>query len=354
MNYYDKIDGLRFVAIFLVIIEHFAGFLGKFISAGYYGVDLFFVISGFLITTILLKPNEKSFKTNYLNFIGRRTLRIFPLYYLTVLLLWIVNIDTVREQLVWVLTYTFNYAIKINSVNDNSPIIHFWSLSVEEQFYIFWPILIISLKKYPRVLISLTLAFIIVGYSQMVFNIFPELSKFNYVSLLTRSASLCMGALGAIISLNPELISLDFLKKKWLEYVLVFITIFSLIIKTRYQPLILGFSSLYFVLKAAHFDFAINIINQFLKNKHIVKIGTVAYGIYIFHLPLAYLLTKYVFNVFWLKIDFASWGEYSYLHYHSWIIKFPIYSVLTYLLALFSFKYIESPILKLKDKFFKY
>jgi peptidoglycan/LPS O-acetylase OafA/YrhL len=72
INYYRKIDGLRFIAILFVMIEHFASFLAKYISAGYYGVDLFFVISGFLVIGILLKPNEGSFKKNYLNFLGRR------------------------------------------------------------------------------------------------------------------------------------------------------------------------------------------------------------------------------------------------------------------------------------------
>jgi peptidoglycan/LPS O-acetylase OafA/YrhL len=72
INYYRKIDGLRFIAILFVMIEHFASFLAKYISAGYYGVDLFFVISGFLITGILLKPNVGSFKKNYLKFLWRR------------------------------------------------------------------------------------------------------------------------------------------------------------------------------------------------------------------------------------------------------------------------------------------
>ena len=83
MKHYKQLDGLRFIAVSLVLVEHFATFLGRHISAGYYGVDLFFVISGFLITNILLRSNE-SFGKTYKNFIGRRTLRIFPIYYLTI------------------------------------------------------------------------------------------------------------------------------------------------------------------------------------------------------------------------------------------------------------------------------
>ena len=111
MKYYERIDGLRFIAIFLVLLEHFAMYIGRPLYAGFYGVDLFFVISGFLVTTVLLKSNERSFKENYKRFIGRRTLRIFPIYYLTILLLWIFGLTIVRQNLPYLLTYTFNYAI---------------------------------------------------------------------------------------------------------------------------------------------------------------------------------------------------------------------------------------------------
>ena len=81
MKRIDQVDGLRFIAVVFVLIEHFASIIGKYISAGYYGVDLFFVISGFLITGILLN-SKGTFGSVYKKFIGRRTLRIFPLYYL--------------------------------------------------------------------------------------------------------------------------------------------------------------------------------------------------------------------------------------------------------------------------------
>jgi peptidoglycan/LPS O-acetylase OafA/YrhL len=80
MKYLVRIDGLRFDAIALVLIQYFAAGIGKHFSARFYGVDLFFVISGFLTTSILIKANDKGFKRNYINFIVRRTLRIFPIY----------------------------------------------------------------------------------------------------------------------------------------------------------------------------------------------------------------------------------------------------------------------------------
>ncbi len=143
MKHFKQLDGLRFVAVFLVLIIHFATIIGMHFSAGYYGVELFFVISGFLITTILLKT-EEPFGIAYKKFIGRRTLRIFPIYYLTIFILFIIGNKYVHEYLIYCLTYTYNYIyfkVPVNSIS------HFWSLGVEEQFYLFWPFLILSLRN---------------------------------------------------------------------------------------------------------------------------------------------------------------------------------------------------------------
>lgn len=140
MDYYKKIDGLRFLAIFCVLIQHFAWEVGKLTNAGWFGVDLFFVISGFLITSILIRINEGSIKLNYLKFIGRRTLRIFPIYYIAVLILWFLGVSTIRENLVYFLTYTFNYAwVKYNI--PQSIVHHFWSLVLKNNFMYFGPLL---------------------------------------------------------------------------------------------------------------------------------------------------------------------------------------------------------------------
>jgi len=72
MNYYQKIDGLRCIAITAVMIHNIASIFSTYIDWGYFGVDLFFVISGFLITSILLK-SKGSFKTTYINFLARRS-----------------------------------------------------------------------------------------------------------------------------------------------------------------------------------------------------------------------------------------------------------------------------------------
>jgi peptidoglycan/LPS O-acetylase OafA/YrhL len=352
MRYFERIDGLRFVAISLVLIEHFAGIIGNYFSAGYYGVDLFFVISGFLITSILIKPNEKSFKRNYLNFIGRRTLRIFPIYYLTILILWAVNLPIVREQLIWLLTYSYNYAMVIYHI-PNTPINHFWSLGVEEQFYIFWPVVVLSLRKKPKILLFTVILITVLGYSQMIFGFIPSLIKFNDVALFTRMASLTTGALGALLSINYTLPKILF-QNRYIEYCVFLILVFALVTDFRAKILIFGVSSLYFVLKAAYFNFSISLFDKFLRNRRVIKIGLVSYGIYIFHLPIAHYFTILVFDPIWKNIDFSVLGPFEKLRWNSWIIKLPLYSIISIFIANLSFRYIESPILKLKDRYFKY
>jgi peptidoglycan/LPS O-acetylase OafA/YrhL len=352
MKYYEKIDGLRFVAIFFVLIEHFATIIGSHMSAGYYGVNLFFVISGFLITSILLKPNEKTFGVNYKNFIGRRTLRIFPIYYLTILILWLVHLDIVREKLIWFLTYTFNYAWIIYNL-PITPVSHFWSLGVEEQFYLFWPLIVLTLKRKHKLLTIVILAIIVIGYCQQIFNIFPSLSPYNGYGLLTNASSLGLGALGAVLSIQHALSDRLF-KNKIFECLMFLILISSLVLSYELKYVVLGLCSFYLVVKAAKYDFYVKPINQLLKNKQIVHIGTLSYGIYVYHVPISHYFTLYIFNPIWTNIDFNALGRFGKVQWHSWIIKFPLYSLLSYWVASFSYKYIETPILKLKDRFFKY
>ena len=108
-TYFPKLDGLRAIAILLVLVHHFGGFLAGFFDAGYYGVDLFFVISGYLITCILLASTE-TFGPAYKTFLGRRTLRIFPVYYLALAAMYVLSIGSTRSNIGYLTTYTWNYA----------------------------------------------------------------------------------------------------------------------------------------------------------------------------------------------------------------------------------------------------
>lgn len=199
IKYQPKLDGLRFVAIFMVLLEHFAMFIGRPISAGFYGVNLFFVISGFLITSILIK-DKNTFKKAYLNFLGRRSLRIFPIYYLAIFLLYIIQAPNINERLIYLLTYTYNY--EYTSLNfPSEPYSPFWSLGVEEQFYLFFPFIALLLRKKRKIFIAVCFSFFVIAACQLLFNLF-SIAEYNYMGLLTNMASLSIGAIGA--SYNVE------------------------------------------------------------------------------------------------------------------------------------------------------
>lgn len=352
MKYSRRLDGLRFVAVALVLIEHFVSILGKHISAGYYGVDLFFVISGFLITGILLRSKE-NFGTAYKKFIARRTLRIFPIFYLTVLILVVIGNKDVLQYLGYCVTYTYNYAIALFHVPYNS-ISHFWSLCVEEQFYLFWPFIILSFRKRIRVLQWLVTGLITFSYLQFYFKIIPVLGPLTWVGIIEQSYALGIGAFGAIYmhkaEKQPELFS-----SFWVELGAIILLLIMLMSHLPLKYVVCPLISLFLVIKSCHQEFAIRPLEKFLNHNFVVYLGSISYGIYLFHLPLGYWLTQNIFDPFiWNRIDFESRGLLKHMQYHSWIIKFPLYTALTILLASLSYKFIESPILKLKDRYFRY
>jgi peptidoglycan/LPS O-acetylase OafA/YrhL len=156
------LDGLRGFAILLVLAFHYAAFLPRdgwwsylqlIAGTAWVGVDLFFVLSGFLITGILL--DARATPRYYRNFYIRRALRIFPLYYVCVSLLLLLRVTwpAARELLgdgsLWpASTYTQNVVMSLPGGLELVPraTYHFWSLAIEEQFYLFWPFFISKLK----------------------------------------------------------------------------------------------------------------------------------------------------------------------------------------------------------------
>jgi peptidoglycan/LPS O-acetylase OafA/YrhL len=167
-------------------------------------------------------------------------------------------------------------------------------------------------------------------------------------------ASLGLGALGAIL-LKEDLLPGRLLENKRIECLALVLFPFVLVtIPYRFSMPVFGIFSLYFVLKCTTEGFSLNLINKFLTNEKVMYIGIISYGIYVFHMPINYYFTKYMFDPVWLNINYSALGKFSKLEWHSWIIKFPLYSFLSIAVAALSFNYVETPILKLKDRFFKY
>ncbi len=150
-RFYPALDGLRALAAAAVLISHFfpeRSAIQRAFHWGRFGVLLFFVLSGFLITGLLLRGREAAASGSttrgavFRTFMARRVLRIAPIYYLVVLAGWWVGYGPIRELILWHLTYTGNIAMTYFGAR-LSQATHLWSLCVEEQFYLLWPMVIL-------------------------------------------------------------------------------------------------------------------------------------------------------------------------------------------------------------------
>ena len=193
MKYIKGLDTIRAFAVFLVLIAHWGPYFSPhtvpalikdvLIPNGLFGVNLFFVLSGFLISGILLKEkiaNEGHQGRTIKVFYIRRFLRIFPIYYLVIFIAYALN-PGVREYIWYYVGYSSN--ILPAKVLFDSPLVHTWSLAIEEQFYLIWPWLLIFVnRKYIK---HVLLGFILIGiatrwavytyhWPMMVFNCFDS------------------------------------------------------------------------------------------------------------------------------------------------------------------------------------
>lgn len=159
-----SLDGLRAISILLVIVGHLFGRSGAiaderariFSKTAHFGVEVFFVISGFLITTLLLNERTRSGTTDLLAFYMRRSLRIIPPFLVFMVAIVVASqlgwIHTTRADVVHALTYTTNYQF-----DPSWPLGHLWSLSVEEQFYLLWPLLFLRLSYRGAIIAALAM-----------------------------------------------------------------------------------------------------------------------------------------------------------------------------------------------------
>jgi peptidoglycan/LPS O-acetylase OafA/YrhL len=157
LEHRPQLDALRSFAVFAVLITHFwqpdpFPWIFRQVDLGFLGVRLFFVLSGFLITRILLECRDRAERDGLSRlfcirqFYARRFLRIFPLYYGIIAAALLVNVAPARDAWPWLLTYTSNFYTVLHQQN-MGPLGHFWTLAVEEQFYLVWPWLVIWAPK---------------------------------------------------------------------------------------------------------------------------------------------------------------------------------------------------------------
>ena len=227
-SYIPELDGLRFIAIAGVLIGHFtmATKIKEFTSIlSSNGVNLFFVLSGFLISQILYEGKKENSDLNYLKvFYIRRFLRIFPLYYFILVLTFALNIPGSRDNFYWLFFYLGNIKMAL-SHGQLGYLGHLWSLSVEEQFYIFFPIIIyfLPIKRIPLVLgILFGLA---IGFRILIMILIPSPKIGFWYSYTLTPGCLDSFAIGAYLAylkiFNFQLLQ-TILKQKWIFFIIAF------------------------------------------------------------------------------------------------------------------------------------
>ncbi|RVD02393.1 acyltransferase, partial [Mesorhizobium sp. M2A.F.Ca.ET.029.05.1.1] len=203
-EYRPQIDSLRAVAVFAVMYSHFWDEASPW---GHYGVRLFFVISGYLITGILIRSKEVARSQGALGvilvFYLRRALRIFPAYYV-MLTLAAAFLPEIRTSLPWHAAYLSNVLFALNGNWDPWQLAHLWSLSVEEQFYLFWPLLIVLSPRQTLIPTLIGVILAAVAFRAAIMFYLPE-GPARYVLTPAAFDALGAGALLAAIEASNRL-----------------------------------------------------------------------------------------------------------------------------------------------------
>ncbi len=352
-----QLDGLRAFAVGAVMAHHFLALNliipFYFLAVGDLGVRLFFVLSGFLITGILVRCradvdlDHQSSSHKVRQFYVRRFLRIFPIYYLTLGLVAILNLPSVRATLFWHLSYLSN--VHFSLVGFDGPLSHFWSLAVEEQFYLIWPWLIVFAPR--KYLHKILLCVIIAGpLFRLAMFVFGGGELASYILLFGCMDSLGLGALLAYYASDGQLEKRKevFSKFSLLVGMLLIVLLAGLykLNTARWVSVVVMFLAMslvfvWLVQRAA--DGFRGIPGAFLGFRPLVYIGKISYGIYIFHLLVPQVLSR----------AFAVCGFTFPEGPGTTIIRFILFLSTTVGCAALSWHFFEGPINKLK-KYFRY
>jgi peptidoglycan/LPS O-acetylase OafA/YrhL len=345
MNYRKEIDGLRAFAVIPVILYH-AGF--EWLSGGYVGVDIFFVISGYLITTIIIKELEVGTFT-IANFYERRARRILPALFFVIFVClpfawyWLLpfELKDFGKSLIAVTLFSSNILFWLESDYfaagaELIPLLHTWSLAVEEQFYVFFPLLMIlfwSLGKRCLIVILSIIGLVSLGLTEWGWRHFPEA---NFYLIATRAWELMIGSLSAFY-LFYKAPSTD-KQQQYFFYQFASMTGLILIIGSIFLlNKSIPFPSLYALAPTVGTALIIifttpnTLAYQILSLRLFVAIGLISYSAYLWHQPL-FVFTRMM-----------SMEEPSH-----WLLG--LLSIVTFLLAYLSWRFVEKPF-RNKQKF---
>ncbi len=296
LEYRPALDGIRTIAIVSVLIFHLNE---NWLSGGFIGVDVFFVLSGYLITSIIQKEifyNDFSFTRFY----QRRIARIFPVYFLVTILTLIVAkftytiMDYSSVGAVAVAATLFMANIKymlqggyFEVSADAQPLMHYWSLSVEEQFYLLFPFILVILYKYlSSKSITIFKIIIFMGLASFLFSIYltPNNPVWAFYLLPTRAWELLAGSALAIYVMTNEHKS----KNSFMQIVglVIILCSFIFIDKTNGFPGFIAVVPIFGTILLIYSSNKNGFTERLLSLKPMVYIGLISYSLYIWHWPI--------------------------------------------------------------------
>lgn len=330
-GYIHGLDGLRAIAVLIVIIAHMG--LVSVIPGGF-GVTIFFFISGFLITRLLLAEQDKKGRVQLVNFYTRRFLRLLPALILMIIITTGVmtalgdapKIRDLIASLIYIMNYN-NIALSFSGEIQTGPWGHLWSLAVEEHFYLFFPLLIVMFGKRIDKIIKLCLALCVAALLWRCMSYygtsFPR--DYNYFATETRIDSILYGCLlSLLLHFNPQGAWRSWLTG-WEPTLLAAMTLgicflirddgFRQTVRYSLQgmALFIAVLNLYYF-KPLRFSFLI------LDLPALRWIGRVSYGLYLWHIPALYFSNNYLGltegTLLYAGTAVALTLSYTYVSYH--------------------------------------
>lgn len=362
--YFENLDALRFLAALSVFIFHFFrdinGFypnlvddqifkvLLVFTNKGSLGVNFFFVLSGFLITYLILQEKRSTNHFSLWKFLVRRTLRIWPLYFIIVLLGFVLfplileNFQTSHNPILY-LFFLANFDEIYNTATDTYNFLTApWSVAVEEQFYLIWSLLLFPLLKIK----SFRLEYLIAILYLLSF-LFSWLNRDNHSIIYYHTFSVCQDILtGAFFGLslfNGRMWLKKIISMKRYQVILIYIIGFGFcVLKTKlfagdlivFERLVLSIFFGFIIIEQSQ---STNSLYKIGRLKFLTFLGKISYGFYMYHLIVLFFVSNYLGSSGW----------------HGWqpiVLYFLIALPLTVLVSVASFYCIEKPLLKLKPK----
>jgi peptidoglycan/LPS O-acetylase OafA/YrhL len=368
--YLPELDVLRFFAFFGVFVWHVApsggalyqsyGVLGSLGTAGAFGVDLFFTLSGYLLTKLLLREREQTGDINVKAFYIRRTLRIWPLYYFSLVLVFLltrlpVSLTSAPPFLGGVfppMTPSTYFFLAIFLFNFNCPLplpfmVHLWSISVEEQFYLFWPWIMRYVSR--RRIVAIPVVMIVVAVIARAISLPLKLNTSVWNNTFTRLDPIAVGILIALLprlnprpAVRPMLVLIGLLSWMFAAYHCGLPgQLSTLDISLGYPAVALGSGA--FVLATLGIR---SLSTNSALARCLIYLGKISYGLYVYSgiaIPIAKI---FLFRGVLEALVPSSWA--------SWTTT-PTYILFAFglnvALAAASYRWLEAPFLRLKERF---